>query len=104
MAPALAPVKPGQAKVEKAAPTTTALFPVGKCSGVVIKTQGPADEVRLTVLSPNGLSMGETVKLTNDNMVILDFPGAAKGLGFMVAKGYLKGALQWESRLGRFQF
>ena len=104
MAAVQAPVKQGPAKVEKPAPTTTALFPVGECSGVVIKAPAPADEVRLTVLNANGVVMGETVKMTNDSMVILNFPSGPKGLGFMTAKGYLKGAEQWESRLGRFQF
>ena len=104
MAVAQTPVKPGPAKIEKPAPTTTALFPIGKCTGIVVKAKAQSDEVHLTVLNASGEAMGETVKMTNDNMVIIDFPSGPKGLGFMVAKGFLKGSQVWESRAGRFQF
>lgn len=81
-----------------------------KATGVITKMAGPADEVKLVVLNALGEVAGETSRPAGEpGLIGLNFASQLLDRGgnephFVVVKGYVKGALAWEQRLGRFNF
>jgi hypothetical protein len=71
---------------------------------------GAADQVKLVVLNSLGEIASETSKPASEaGLVALNFTDlliqkAGKEVYFIMAKGYVKGALVWEQRLGRYSF
>ena len=72
--------------------------------------QAAADEVRLVVLNSVGDVVSEQGKpATEIGLIGLNFSSslvdkAGKEIYFLMVKGYVKGTLAWEQRLGRFSF
>ena len=82
----------------------------GIATGIITRMPAAADEVKLVVLNSIGEIASEFSKPAPDSgLVGLNFSDAliqkaGKGPYFLMVKGYLKGALAWEQRLGRFSF
>ena len=78
-------------------------------TGIITRIPAPADEAKLLVLNAMGAVVSETSKLSPESVVTLSFTSslvdkAGKEPYFLLVKGFVKGALAWEQRLGNFQF
>jgi hypothetical protein len=113
MAPALLTKPPQLVKPSAAKPAPVYGGPIsarGIATGIVTRTPAAADEVRLVVLNSVGDVVSEQAKPVGEiGLVTLNFSGslvekAGKEIYFLMVKGYLKGNLAWEQRLGRFSF
>lgn len=113
MAPAIltktAPVvKPSIAKAP--AVYNGPISPRGIATGIVTQMPAAADEVKLVVLNSLGEVASEMSKPAGETGLIgLNFSQAlinkaGKEVYFLMVKGYVKGNLAWEQRLGRFVF
>jgi hypothetical protein len=82
----------------------------GIATGIVTRMPAAADEVRLVVLNALGDVVSEQPKPVSEvGPIGLNFSDAllqkaGKEIYFLMVKGYVKGALAWEQRLGRFTF
>ena len=82
----------------------------GTATGIVTRMPAAADEVRLVVLNAVGDVVSEFSKpATEIGLIGLNFNDAlvqkpGKEIYFLMVKGYMKGNLAWEQRLGRFNF
>jgi hypothetical protein len=79
-------------------------------SGIVTHMPAAADEAKLVVLNSLGEVVSETGhRVSEEGLVTLNFSEALERKAgkedyYLLVKGYLKGALAWEQRLGRFHF
>src|ERR1700758_3339100 len=113
MAPALLTKTPAPIKPLMAKPMAVYNGPIsarGIATGIVTHMPAAADEVRLVVLNAIGEVASEQGKpVAETGLVSLNFSDsliqkAGKEVYFLMVKGYLKGALAWEQRLGRYTF
>jgi hypothetical protein len=95
----------------KAAPVYSGTISArGTATGIVTRMPAAADEVRLVVLNAVGEVVSEQAKAAAEvGLITLNFSAslvekAGKEMYFLMVKGYLKGNLAWEQRLGRFSF
>ncbi len=88
------------------------IAPAGRATGIIVAMAGKADLVSLVVLNSIGDVVSDDsrpVASSEQGAVSLSFKSyfiesAQNEIYFLVVKGFLKGGLVWESRLGRFQF
>lgn len=79
-------------------------------TGIIARMPGTAEEVKLLVLDAMGELASETGRLAPEGpLVSLSFSPslvnrAGKEVYFLVIKGFLKGQVAWEQRLGNFRF
>jgi hypothetical protein len=78
-------------------------------TGIITRIPAPADEVKLLVLNALGAVVSESSKLSPDAMVTLGFSASLMDKAgtepyFLLVKGFTKGNLAWEQRLGYFRF
>ena len=113
MAPALLSKTPATVKssIVKAAPVYDGpISAQGTATGIVTRMPAAADEVKLVVLNALGETVSEQGKPAGEvGLIGLNFSNAlidkaGKEVYFLMVKGYVKGALAWEQRLGRFSF
>lgn len=82
----------------------------GISTGIITRMPAAADEVKLVVLNAMGEVASEFSRPATDlGLIGLNFSNAliqkaGKEVYFLMVKGYVKGTLVWEQRLGRFYF
>jgi hypothetical protein len=113
MAPAILTKQPEALKqaAAKAAPVYSGPISTrGTATGIVTRMPAAADEVRLVVLNALGDVVSDQGRPAQEaGLIALNFSDAliqkaAKEVYFLMVKGFVKGALSWEQRLGRFSF
>jgi hypothetical protein len=82
----------------------------GTATGIITRMPAAADEVKLVVLNSIGEVASEFSRPVMElGLLSLNFNAdlvktAGNEIYFLMVKGYLKGSLAWEQRLGRFRF
>lgn len=79
-------------------------------TGIITHLPAPADEVKLLVLNAMGAVVSEETKRNPDaGLVTLSFNSTLVDKArtepyYLLVKGFVKGNLAWEQRLGTFHF